>query len=80
MVTSPVADRVVNAPLDAVEAPIVVPLIEPPATATLFASCVAIEPKPKLVLAVEPDSVTKLVPLPTMKLLSAGVNPATSAS
>ena len=56
------------------------PLIEPPVTATLLASCVAIEPSPKLVLAVDPDSVTKLVPLPTIKLLSVGVNPAMSAN
>ena len=37
-------------------------------------------PTPRLVRAVAPDSATKLEPLPTMKLLSEGVSPATSES
>ena len=32
-------------------------------------------PKPNEFLTVEPDSVTKVVPLPTIKLESVGVNP-----
>ena len=32
-------------------------------------------PKPKESLTVEPDSVTKVVPSPTIKLESVGVNP-----
>ena len=37
-------------------------------------------PTPKLVLAVLPVSVIKFVPSPTIKLLSVGVNPATSTN
>jgi hypothetical protein len=48
--------------------------------ATLFDACVAIVPSPKDVLAVAPDSVTKLEPSPTIKLLSVGVSPAISVS
>ena len=37
-------------------------------------------PTPKLVLEVLPVSVIKFVPSPTIKLLSVGVNPATSTN
>jgi hypothetical protein len=57
-----------------------IPVTDPPVIATLFAACVAIVPSPKEVLAVAPDSVTKLEPSPTIKLLSVGVNPAISAN
>ena len=57
-----------------------VPSILPPSMFTLFASCVAIVPRPKDVRAVPPDSVTKFVPSPTIKFPSVGVNPAISSS
>ena len=41
-----VADSVVKAPVEAVEAPTVVPLIEPPVMATELAFCVDIVPRP----------------------------------
>ena len=54
--------------------------ILPPVIVTLSESCVEILPSPRLALAVLPDSVMKLVPLPMMIFPSVGVNPATSAS
>ena len=56
------------------------PVTLPPVIATLLEACVDILPKPKEVLAVEPDSVTKLEPSPTIKLLSVGVSPAISVN
>ena len=47
-----VADRVVKAPVEAVDAPTVVPSIVPPEIATALAFCVAIVPRPRFVLAV----------------------------
>ena len=58
----------------------VIPVIDPPEIDTLFAAWVAIVPSPKLVRAVAPDSDTKSLPSPTMKLPSVGVNAAMSES
>ena len=55
-------------------------MTDPPDIETLFDACVDIEPRPKDVLAVAPDSNTKLEPSPTIKLLSVGVSPAISVS
>ena len=46
------------------------PVIVPPVIAILLDACVATEPRPKEVLAVAPDSATKLEPSPTIKLPS----------
>ena len=54
------------------------PVIVPPVIAILLDACVATEPRPKEVLAVAPDSATKLEPSPTIKLPSVFANPATS--
>ena len=56
------------------------PSIDPPVIATLFAACVAIDPKPRLVLAVAPDSRTKLDPSPTIKPPLLGLKPAISVN
>ena len=60
-----VAVTVVNAPVDVVVAPIVVPLIGPPVIATALAFCVDIVPRPVIaVLGIVVDAVTALVPFP----------------
>ena len=59
------AVKVVNAPVDAVVAPIVVPLIEPPVIVTELALCVDIVPRPVMaVLGIVEDAVKAPVPLP----------------
>ena len=58
-------DSVVNAPVEAVEAPIVVPLIAPPVIAMALAFCVDMVPKPVMaVLGIVVLAVMVLVPLP----------------
>lgn len=58
-------DSVVNAPVDGVEAPIVVPLIAPPVIATALAFCVDMVPKPVMaVLGMVVLAVMMPVPLP----------------
>ena len=49
-------DRLVKAPVFGDDAPTVVPLIEPPVIATLFASCTPIVPIPRFKRAVEADN------------------------
>ena len=87
-VKSPVTDRspvTATSPLKVAVEPnvpvvkVVTPVIEPPVTATEFAACVAIVPKPKEVLAVAPVSNTKLEPSPTMIPPSVVAKPAMSA-
>jgi hypothetical protein len=59
------AVAVVNAPVVAVVAPIVVPSIAPPVTATEFAFCVDIVPKPVMsVFGIVADAVNAVVPAP----------------
>jgi hypothetical protein len=54
--------------------------MEPPVMLTLLAACVAIVPRPRLVLAVAPDSATNVEPLPTMNAPSPAVSPEIAAS
>ena len=59
------AVNVVNAPVDAVEAPTVVLLIEPPVIETALAFCVDIVPRPVIaVLGIVVEAVIADVPLP----------------
>ena len=57
--------KVVNDPAPATDPPIVVPLIEPPVIATLFAFCVDIDPRPLIaVLGIVAEAVITPAPLP----------------
>ena len=59
------ADKVVNAPVDAVVAPTVVPLTVPPVMATALAACVDIVPRPDTsVFGIVADAVSAAVPVP----------------
>ena len=60
MVALPELASVVNEPAAAVVPPMAVPLMVPPVIVTLFASCVAIVPRPRFVRA--PDAVVAPVP------------------
>ena len=60
-----VAVTVVNAPVEAVVAPTVVPLIAPPVMATALAACVDIVPRPDMsVFGIVADAVRAAVPVP----------------
>jgi hypothetical protein len=64
-VITPDAEIVVKAPVDAVVTPIAVPSIAPPVTATEFAFCVDMVPKPVMsVLGIVEEAVSADVPVP----------------